>query len=310
MREASYVRMSRSGALAERATRAAAMLECCTLCPRRCGVDRATGELGVCGADAVAEVSSFNDHHGEEPPISGSRGSGTIFLTHCNLKCMFCQNYPISHLGNGNPAPPARMAQMMLALQARGCHNINLVTPTHFMPQILRSLDIAARDGLTIPLVYNCGGYESLDAVRLLDGIIDIYMPDMKYGDNESAKRFSGCHDYVEKNRAAVREMYRQVGALHLDDNGIARRGLLIRHLVLPNGRAGSRDVLGFIANELSTDVHISIMEQYFPAYKAPDEPEVSRRITGDEYAEVLDAVEEFGFTHGWLQGDPLVSDR
>lgn len=306
--EAAYVKLMESGELEARAARAKELLKSCSLCPRACGVDRlaARGELGVCGAGAAAEVSSHNAHHGEEPPISGSRGSGTIFLTHCNLKCRFCQNFPISHLGHGEPAPPDRMARMMLSLQKRGCHNINFVTPTHYMPQILEALAIAASAGLRLPIVYNCGGYESLEAVRLLDGIVDIYMPDIKYSGEAPAKMLSGAPDYFERAKAAVKEMYRQVGPLRMDGDGIATRGLIVRHLVLPNGMAGSRAALEFIARELSPDVYISVMEQYFPAHLAAGTPEIARGITANEYREVLDMVDEIGLTQGWIQGDPF----
>jgi len=305
MGEAAYLKLSRSGELGRRAAKAAELLGECVLCPRECRVDRTAGEKGVCGAGAEAEVSSYNAHFGEEPPISGDHGSGTIFLTHCNLRCVFCQNYPISHLGHGNPAPPERMAGMMLRLQDRDCHNINFVTPTHFMPQILAAVDIAAKDGLEIPIVYNCGGYESLAALELLDGVVDIYMPDMKYGGSEAPEEFSGCADYPERNREAVREMFRQAGPLEMDEGGIATRGLMVRHLVLPENLAESRKVLEFIARELSPDVYISVMEQYFPAYRAADHEKLGRGITRAEYKEVLDIVDELGFTNGWIQGDP-----
>jgi putative pyruvate formate lyase activating enzyme len=304
MREASYIKLHESGKLARRASSAKEMLASCSLCPRNCGVNRLEGQLGVCGAGAEARVSSHNSHTGEEPPISGSNGSGTIFLTHCNLKCIFCQNYPISHLGNGTNTPPARMAEMMLSLQRRGCHNINFVTPTHYMPQILEALDIAADAGLRIPIVYNCGGYESLEAVRLLDGIVDIYMPDIKYSEEGPAIKLSKAPDYFKHACAAIKEMHKQVGELEEDSEGIAVRGLLIRHLVLPGGMAGSRKSLEFIAREISPDTFISIMEQYFPAHLALQLPEMSRRITREEYREVVAIVDELGLGNGWIQGD------
>lgn len=304
MREASYTKLRTSGELARRAERAKAMLESCALCPRECGANRLGGETGVCGAGARARVSSHNSHHGEEPPISGFNGSGTIFLTHCNLKCIFCQNYPISHLGNGQTVSAEQLAGMMLSLQRRGCHNINFVTPTHYMPQIVEALDIAAGAGLRIPIVYNCGGYESLEALRLLDGIVDVYMPDIKYSDEGPARRFSGAPDYFKHACAAIKEMQRQVGVLEADADGIAVRGLLIRHLVLPNGLAGSRRSLEFIAREISPDTFVSVMEQYFPAHKALSDPDISRRITREEYREVVGMVDEFGLTNGWIQGD------
>jgi len=301
----SYIALLESGELGRRVETARAMLADCRLCPRECGVNRLEGETGTCGAGAAARVSSHNSHHGEEPPISGSRGSGTIFLTHCNLKCSFCQNYPISHLGNGSDVSPGELAAMMLSLQTRGCHNINFVTPTHYMPQIIEALEIAARGGLRVPLVYNCGGYESLDAVRLLEGIVDIYMPDIKYADEEPAMKLSRAPRYFEHATAAVTEMYRQVGTLQMDDDGIATRGLLIRHLVLPAGLAGSRKVLEFIARKLSKDVFVSVMEQYFPAHLACGIPGMDRGITAGEYAGVVDIVDELGLENGWIQGDP-----
>ncbi len=279
------------------------MLRECALCPRRCGADRLAGERGVCRAGAAAEVSSYNDHHGEEPPLSGYRGSGTIFFTHCNLRCVFCQNYPISHYGNGSEKNAAELAEIMLKLQRRGCHNINFVTPTHMMPFILEALPLAVEGGLEIPLVYNCGGYESIKALELLDGVIDIYLPDMKYADNRAAELLSSAPDYVERNREAAAEMRRQVGELQLDGDGIARRGLIIRHLVLPKGLAGSADVLRFIRDELSPDTAVSLMSQYFPAYKACDIEEVSRRPSRAEYEQAVAAIEELGLANGWVQG-------
>ena len=290
----------------DRLSAAMALLSPCRLCPRECGVDRRKGERGVCRAGATAEVSSHNVHHGEEPPLSGSRGSGTIFLTHCSLRCVFCQNFPITHLGNGEPATAPELAAMMLRLQGRGAHNVNFVTPTHMMPFIVEALALAVKDGFKLPLVWNCGGYEGMDGLRLLDGIVDIYMPDMKYNDDAAAKKISNVTDYVAHNRAAIREMHRQVGDLQVDDEGIATRGLIIRHLVLPGGLAGSRGVLEFIAREISPRTAVSLMSQYFPAHKAFDLPEVARRITEAEYAEAVDALEEFGLEEGWIQEEPL----
>ncbi|HUT52161.1 MAG TPA: radical SAM protein [bacterium] len=281
---------------------ARAMLKSCTLCPRECKVDRLAGEKGVCRAGAVAQVSSCNDHHGEEPPLSGTRGSGTIFFTHCNLRCVFCQNYPISHLGNGEVAGAEELADMMLKLQRRGCHNINFVTPTHMMPFILEALPLAINKGLAIPLVYNCGGYESLDSLRLLDNVVDIYLPDMKYDDNSAAKMISKVEDYVEKNREAIREMHRQVGDLALDGHGIARRGLIIRHLVLPHNLAGSAGVLAFIAREISVHTAISLMSQYFPAHKAHEIEQLSRGVTKEEYRDAVRALLRLRLENAWIQ--------
>lgn len=300
---AGYERLLENGELERRVNAAWEMLSACRLCPRECGVDRTAGETGVCRSGMAPIVSSYNDHHGEEPPISGSRGSGTIFMTNCNLKCIFCQNYPISQLGNGGEITCERLAEMCLELQQRGCHNINFVTPTHFMPQILKAIWIAARRGLTIPIVYNCGGYEGLDALRLLEGVVDIYMPDIKYGTDEFSETYSSAPDYATHNRAALHEMYRQVGPLVMDENGIAVRGLIVRHLVLPNDISRSVRALEFIASELSTDVFMSIMQQYFPAHKAPASLEMSRRITDDEYDAVVDAADRFGLINGYIQG-------
>ena len=243
-----YQELYRSGELRERVERARDILKNCELCPRCCRVDRLGGEKGMCRIASEALVSSYGPHFGEEAPLVGRGGSGTIFFSYCNLRCMFCQNYSISQLGQGRVASKGEVAKMMLALQERGCHNVNLVTPTHVAPQILEALEIAVGLGLSVPLVYNCGGYESVETLKLLDGIIDIYMPDMKYSDEMNARRFSGVKDYPEVNRAAVKEMHRQVGDLQIDERGVARRGLLIRHLVLPNGVAGTEGVVSFVA--------------------------------------------------------------
>lgn len=282
--------------------KAFSLLSPCRLCPRRCGVERMKGEKGVCQAGALPEVSSYNLHFGEEPGISGWRGSGTIFFTHCNLRCVFCQNYPISQLGHGNETSSAGLAEMMLELQADGAHNINFVTPSHMVPWIMEAVFLAREKGLKIPLVYNCGGYESLEQLKLLEGIIDIYMPDMKYNDNQVAQRLSNASDYVEVNRKAIKEMHRQVGDLALDDTGVAYRGLLIRHLVLPQGLAGTEGIMKFIAEQISKNTAISLMSQYFPAHQAHQFPEISRRITRAEYALAEKAMEKFGLQEGWKQ--------
>jgi putative pyruvate formate lyase activating enzyme len=282
--------------------KARALLENCILCPRRCKVNRLAGKKGFCKLGADLVVSTISVHHGEEPPISGTRGSGTIFFTSCNLLCIFCQNAPISHLGEGKVTSPQALADGMLSLQDRGVHNINLVTPTHLMPQIMEALHIAFGKGLKIPIVYNTGGYDSLELLALLDGIIDIYMPDMKYSDNSAAKMLSNVSDYVERNREAVLEMHRQVGDFIIDDDGIGAKGLLIRHLVLPNGLAGTRETMQFIARNISRNTYISLMSQYFPDYRACDYPQVNRRITAKEYAEARAAMEEAGLFNGWIQ--------
>ncbi len=246
------------------------------------------GGKGVCRVGRQPVVSSFMPHFGEEAPLVGHYGSGAIFLTYCNLKCLFCQNYDISHLGHGEEVSTRELAEMMAALQRRGCHNINFVTPTHQVPQILEAVSLAVDMGLEIPLVYNCGGYEAVETIRLLEGIFDIYMPDFKYGDDEAAKRLSNAPDYVGIARAAIKEMHHQVGDLVMDGRGIAVRGLLLRHLVLPEGLAGTKEVMSFIAGEISPDTYVNIMDQYRPCYKAYDNPPMDRRITGEEFDEAV----------------------
>lgn len=275
----------------------------CELCPRACRVNRLEGVIGVCGVGADPTIASWNVHPWEEPPISGTRGSGTIFFSGCTGKCRFCQNYPISQMGYGNRVSIDRFAGMMLELQGRGCHNINFVTPTHFVPQILAAVDVAAGQGLRIPLVYNTSGYDTVPTLRLLDGAVDIWLPDAKYADDTVARRLSGFPDYVSHNRAALREIFRQVGdALVLDADGVALRGMIVRHLVLPGGLAGTGEVLRWIATELSPRVHISLMDQYFPAYKVLDDPVLGRKITPEEYEAALQAFEAAGLRNGWMQ--------
>jgi putative pyruvate formate lyase activating enzyme len=278
------------------------LLESCRVCPRRCGVNRLKGKTGICGVGFLPSVASDNLHFGEEPPISGKQGSGTVFLSGCSLGCSFCQNYPISQLGHGQPVSFPRLAGMMLRLQSMGAHNINFVTPTHVGPQILAALLIAIRKGLRIPLVYNSGGYESLDMLKLFDGIIDIYLPDMKYADPAMAAVYSQAPDYPDVNRAAILEMHRQVGPLRMDDDGIAVRGLVIRHLVLPDGIAGTDSILRFIAESVSREIPVSLMRQYFPAHRAAGLPVVNRRVTPQEYAHAKSICRKFGLVNGWMQ--------
>ena len=269
----------------------------CALCPRKCGVNRLMSETGFCGAPGRLVISSIFPHHGEEPPISGKGGSGTVFFTYCTLKCIFCQNFQLSHLAEGMPYTPSELAEKMLGLQNMGCHNINLVTPTHFLPWILKALKEAAREGLTVPIVYNCGGYELASVMSLLAGIVDIYLPDMKYGSNAEAKRYSGAPDYVDINRAAVREMFRQVGPLRMDDKGIAYRGLCIRHLVLPESAAGTEDIFYFLSSTFDPhDLYISLMAQYRPLYRAGEFPEINRTVTHEEYEPLRKKFIEAGF--------------
>lgn len=277
-------------------------LASCRLCPHHCGVDRRSGKLGRCSTGTDLYISSANVHFGEEPPLSGTKGSGTIFFTRCNLSCVFCQNYPISQLGNGNKSSVDELAATMLRLQHQGVHNINFVTPSHVVPQIVEAVHLARAKGLTIPLVYNCGGYEEVETLRLLEGIIDIYLPDAKYSDSALAAKYSSAPDYWEINQKALREMHRQVGKLSMDGEGIARSGLLIRHLILPNNIAGSRKVLEFIAHELSPETYISLMAQYHPAHGSGQYPELSRRISPEEYEEILADMERLDLENGWQQ--------
>jgi len=289
--------------LTERIEAAYKLLEACRVCPRECGVNRLQDDkLGFCRSGLNPVIASVSPHHGEEPPISGTRGSGTIFFTNCNLRCEYCQNYPISQLGHGTERTPGELACQMLWLQEQNCHNVNLVTPTHFAPQILKAVGIARERGFLLPIVYNTSGYDSVETLRLLDGVVDIYMPDMRYSDDAVALRYSVAPQYVEINRAAVREMFRQVGNLVMDEEGIARRGLLVRHLVLPNGLAGTESVMRFLAGEISPDVYLSLMSQYFPAYRAGELKQVSRRITEQEYDEAYEIKMRYGLKNGWVQ--------
>ncbi len=284
-----YLAKLRSGELDERAREAYLRLEDCDLCARNCHVNRRkTIEGAVCRTGERAIVNSFGAHHGEEDPLRGWHGSGTIFFSWCNLRCVYCQNWEISHKGMGQEVTPEDIADMMLSLQAQGCHNINLVSPSHVVAQIIAAVSLAVARGLHLPLVYNTGGYDSLEALHLLDGIIDIYMPDMKYGDPDIARRYSRVRDYVSFNRAAVKEMHRQVGDLVIDEQGLARHGLLIRHLVMPANLAGSEEVLAFIAGEISTNTYLNLMDQYYPCYRADEYPLLARPLTADEYDQAL----------------------
>ena len=296
----SYIKLYNSGELQERIKILNAILEDCRLCPRDCRKNRLKGEIGVCKAGAELMVSSVFPHFGEEPPLVGYFGSGTIFLTHCNLRCIFCQNYDISHSGEGKEVTTNEFADYMIYLQRLGCHNINFVTPTHFASQIISTLPKAIEMGLELPLVWNCGGYESVEVIKLLDGIVDIYMPDFKYSSSPSAKKYSKAPDYPDIVKEALREMHRQVGVLKMDNRGIAYRGLLIRHLIMPDGIAGTRDAMEFISKELSPDSYVNIMDQYRPCYKAFDHPEIARRITTEEYEDAVRFAREAGLHRGF----------
>ena len=283
-----YLSLYRSGELRDRVEAARSLLRNCRVCPRHCGVDRLSGELGKCRTPGEVMVSSYGPHFGEESPLVGRNGSGTIYFTNCNLRCVFCQNYSISQLGEGDKVSKEELACMMLSLQDKGCHNINLVSPTHVVPQILEAFEMAVKSGLQLPLVYNSGGYDSIETLRLLDGIVDIYMPDMKYSDEKNAEKLSGVENYPSINRAAVKEMHRQVGDLQINEDGIAQRGLLVRHLVLPHGLAGTKEVVNFLANEVSPDTYVNIMAQYHPCHKASQFPSLSRRISAGEFQEAV----------------------
>jgi putative pyruvate formate lyase activating enzyme len=295
----SYLKLFESGELDKRIDRLFKVLESCELCPRKCRVNRLEGEIGVCNSGKELAVSSYAPHYGEERPLVGVGGSGTIFLTHCNLLCIYCQNYDISHQGYGREITSSRVAGMMLDLQGMGCHNINFVSPTHFTPQLVKSVKLAIEKGLRLPIVWNCSGYENVEIIKLLDGIVDIYMPDVKYSQSEPAKKYSKAPDYFARCKEAVSEMHRQVGDLILDDSGIAFRGLLIRHLVLPNNLAGSEEVLKFIA-ELSVDSYVNIMSQYRPQGEAYKYRELNRRPTMEEFNKVIDIARRLGLTRGF----------
>jgi putative pyruvate formate lyase activating enzyme len=293
-----YRNLVTTGELARRAEAARAHLHACDLCGRRCGADRLAGlTLGSCRTGARAVVGSWGPHHGEEDPIRGSRGSGTVFFAFCNLSCEYCQNSELSQLGEGREASPRALAGIFLALQEEGCHNVNLVSPTHVLPQVLEALQVAAGSGLSIPLVWNTGGYDSPEALALLDGVVDIYMPDMKYADAGTALSLSQVPDYPAVNRAAVKEMHRQVGDLVLDAEGVAVRGLLVRHLVLPWGLAGSREVFRFLAEEVSRNTWLNVMGQYRPDYRARLHPPLDRVPDPDEIAEARALAARYGLT-------------
>lgn len=290
-----YLQTIEEGGLDKRIEAAERLLKECTVCPRMCRYDRTAGEKGFCRAGHLPEISSYGPHFGEENPLVGRGGSGTIFMTYCNLGCIFCQNYEISHLGEGRRISLERFARIMVELQDQGCHNINFVSPSHFVPQILAALPKAVDMGFALPLVYNTGGYDSVETLKLLDGVIDIYMPDFKYTQSDVAEKYSQARDYPQVVEAALKEMHRQVGDLVLDSRGIAVRGLLVRHLVLPQGLAGTRQAMRFIAQELSPDTYVNIMNQYHPCGDIPDNLPLLRRITPQEFAEAIRIAKEEG---------------
>ncbi|MGA3326870.1 MAG: radical SAM protein [Terriglobia bacterium] len=295
--EPAYLHLHRRGELLPRVERALELLKSCQACPRDCRVNRLDDKFGVCRTGRYTTVSSYSPHHGEEDCLRGWRGSGTIFLSGCNLRCVFCQNFDISWQLRGSPAPPRQLAAVMLGLQACGCHNINFVTPEHVVPQILEALPFAIEGGLRLPIVYNTSGYDSMESLELLDGIVDIYMPDFKYWDSEMARQYSRAPDYPQVARQVLKEMHRQVGDLVLDEDGLAKRGLLIRHLVMPGDIAGTGEIMRWIAQELSPATYVNLMAQYYPAGKVTrtEFPEINRRVTPVEYARARDEAWQAG---------------
>ncbi len=293
--EPGYLDLHRSGELVSRAKALEQLLADCCLCPRQCGINRLAGEKGVCRTGSNAVVASYAPHFGEESPLVGSGGSGTIFLSHCNLRCVFCQNYEISHLGEGVEVTPEQLAAMMMSLQQQGCHNINFVTPTHVVPQIVAALPYGVDAGLSVPLVYNSSGYDSVDTLQLLDHIFDIYMPDFKFWDSASAKRYAKAEDYPSRAREAIREMHKQVGDLVIGADGVAVRGLLVRHLVMPDGLAETDRILHYLAEEISPETYVNVMDQYRPCGRAHLYPPLDRQLSHDEYQEALKLSEKAG---------------
>lgn len=299
-----YVSLYDSGELAERAGRLNGMLASCELCPRGCGVDRTAGARGACGTAGLLVLASACLHPWEEPPLSGERGSGTLFFSGCPMSCVFCQNFPISQLGVGRELTVEALAREMLRLQRRGAHNLNLVTGTHQMAFVIDALMMAVPHGLRLPLVCNTSGYESIETLRVLEGIVDVYLPDIKYASPEVARFCSGRPDYVDINRMALREMWRQVGPLEVDGMGMARRGMLVRHMVLPEDLAGTGACLSFLAEEMGPSVWVSLLSQYFPAHKAHGLPPLDRRITEREYDAALEQLDRLGIVNGFVQED------
>lgn len=292
-----YLKTHRAGLLEDKIAKAQRLLESCSVCPRDCKVNRKKGEKGFCRAGFLPKVSSSSPHFGEEQPLVGIHGSGTIFLTHCNLGCLFCQNYSISHLDEGKEISIEQLSRMMVTMQSLNCHNINFVSPTHYVPQILAALPYAIALGLSVPLVYNTGGYDSVETLELLDGIFDIYMPDFKYSTEEIAEEYSQARDYPRVAKQAIKEMFRQVGDLVLDDRGIALRGLLIRHLVLPSGLAGTQNVMQFLSQDISKNTYVNIMAQYYPCGDIPPGSPLSRRISKLEYLQAVEIAKKEGIT-------------
>jgi len=295
--EPSYIRALEKGLLKKKAATARNLLKSCTLCPRKCGIDRLAGETGYCNTASLSRVSSYSPHFGEEEPLVGIHGSGTIFFTHCNLLCLFCQNFDISHQGEGREVTNEELAGFMLALQNQGCHNINFVTPSHVVPQILAAVEVAVQHGLNVPLVFNSGGYDRVETLKLLDGVFDIYMPDFKFWDSQVAENSCQAGDYPQVARRALTEMHRQVGDLQIDAAGVARRGLLIRHLVLPEGRAGTRKIMRFIAQKISPDSYVNVMSQYRPCGRAAEVNGLGSPLSPGDFQSAVQVAKEEGIT-------------
>ncbi|NMB81863.1 MAG: radical SAM protein [Ignavibacteria bacterium] len=301
----SYIDLYKTGKLKKRAEQALQILSSCDCCPHNCKINRVMGEFGICASGYLPIVSSYTAYHGEEPVLSGKFGAGNIFFGNCNLKCIYCQNFEISQnykVERHHEVSYERLADIMIELQRKGCHNIGLVSPTHFSASILKSIYLAAQHGLTLPIIYNTNGYDSIDMLKLYDGVIDIYLPDFKYGDDESAKKYSNAENYFEHSKTAIKEMFRQVGDELIYDGDVVVRGLIIRHLVLPNGIAESEKVFRFIAEELSPKVHISLMSQYYPTNKAYKEILLDRKLRVSEYEKAIELMDKYGLTNGWIQ--------
>ncbi|MFH0877600.1 MAG: radical SAM protein [Candidatus Omnitrophota bacterium] len=302
MAQPKYLQALKNKTLHQRAEYAWQMLEHCTLCPRKCGVNRLKNERGFCQTGRNAIVCSAFAHLGEEPPISGTRGSGAIFFSHCSMRCVYCQNHGFSQEGEGVEVSLEELSRHMCSLQDEGCHNINVITPTHVMPQILEALILAAEQGLKIPLVYNTSGYELPEVLGLLDSIVDVYLPDMRYADQTNAVKYSAAPSYPENNRKSILEMHRQVGIARIDEEGIIQQGLIIRHLVLPEQISGTEEILSFIAKHISPETHVSLMSQYFPTFEANLYPPLDRRLHLEEYEAAVELLKKYNLANGWIQ--------
>ena len=304
--EPGYLKLHRSGELKQRGEELWAKMESCELCPRMCGANRLKGERGFCGSNSNLEISSYHPHFGEEPPLVGKNGSGTIFMANCNLRCVFCINWEVSQGGDGAKRSIKQFAAMMLALQKMGCPNINIVTPTHYSPHILLALDQAVSKGINVPLVYNTCGWERIEILKILDGVVDIYLPDFKYANSEKASKYSsGADTYPELTKEAILEMNRQVGVAKHAEKGLMQNGLMIRHLIMPNNVGGSKEIINWIAENLPKDTYLNLMSQYTPVYKAKNFPEIARRITLEEYTEVINCAKNAGLTNLEIQRFP-----